>query len=188
MRNIRQEKVPCQAWWLTPACQALGSWRQAEFETSLGLQETISKSKVPYWGARLQLLMSFPWRASLRKSSLGKDLQERRAEGRSSPAAEISGKPVADKQSQEDRKPQSQEEAADHRTGGVCFLESMRRYWSSAGLSCMACCGEPLRVCLKEQSKTVLPVTERASGEGRVGGLGEAVGALIHTGPSLRGR
>lgn len=50
MRKIRQERVPRQAWWLTPACGVLGSLRQAEFETSLGLQETISKSKVTTLG------------------------------------------------------------------------------------------------------------------------------------------
>lgn len=49
----------------------LGRLRQEEFETSLEIQETISKSKVTHWGTRLQLLMGFPWKAWLRKRYLG---------------------------------------------------------------------------------------------------------------------
>ena len=46
-----------------------------------GYKRLSQRARLPHWGAGLQVLMSFPWRASLRKCSLGEDLQERREEG-----------------------------------------------------------------------------------------------------------
>lgn len=152
MRKIRQEKVPCQAWWLTPACRVLGSLRQAEFET--GYKRLSQGARLPHWGAGLQLLM----RASLRKCSLGRR-----------PAGEEGGRELSSSrnqceasssQSQEDRKPRARKKKL---TTGLAWgllpgghEEKRHRYWrSSGGLSwrlwqplwdvCIARCGEPLR-------------------------------------------